>query len=72
MTIPKTNSAGKAAAWSFLEWAQQPAIEYQFDQKLNYTPGRVSLWPAFDRQIPASHRSSKSSSTRSGGRLPSA
>ena len=51
-TVPKTNAAGETAAWSFLEWAQQPSIEYQFDLRLNYTPARVSLWPAFEKANP--------------------
>ena len=54
-TVPKTNSTGEAAAWSFLEWAQTPSIELTFDEKLNYTPARLSLWPAFEKADPAGH-----------------
>jgi multiple sugar transport system substrate-binding protein len=51
-TVPKTNTAGEAAAWNFLQWSQQPAIEYEFDLKLNYTPARPALWPAFEKALP--------------------
>jgi multiple sugar transport system substrate-binding protein len=51
-TVPKTDAAGEAAAWNFLEWSQQPSILYQFDQKLNYTPVRLSLLPAFEKANP--------------------
>jgi multiple sugar transport system substrate-binding protein len=51
-TVPKTNAAGETEAWNFLEWAQTPAVEYEFDQKLDYTPVRLSLLPAFEKANP--------------------
>ena len=51
-TVPKTNPASEQAAWNFLQWAQTPSIELTFDEKLNYTPARLSLWPAFEKADP--------------------
>ncbi len=51
-TVPKTNPASEQAAWNFLQWAQTPSVELTFDEKLNYTPARLSLWPAFEKADP--------------------
>jgi multiple sugar transport system substrate-binding protein len=51
-TVPKTSSAGETAAWNFLKWSQQPAIEYEFDLKLDYTPVRPTLLAKFEKADP--------------------
>ena len=38
-TVPKTNAAGEAAAWNFLEWSQQPSIIVPVRPEAQLHPG---------------------------------